>query len=375
MRERNYGIDLLRIVSMLMVVINHIFRFGGVYTDNVSGVSRMVIVGMDVLCLCAVNCFALTSGYVGVKAKHRYSSIISLWILVAFYGVLFLSVYCFASPEKITTDIVCQSIFPVLSNRYWYFTAYFALFFVMPLLNKGIMNLSDEQLRNICIIFIVLFSVLSTIGNFWNESIFNLEFGYSVLWLLVLYVIGAYLSRCGNGFFKTHRVRKWLCIYALGAILTIASKFIINAFGKLTGTNNSGGELFIYNSPTILMESIGLFMAFVNLELPEKMIKLVSFLSPLAFSVYIIHYNKVVMIELFSNRFSFISQLPFYLMPVAVILVGLAIFVICILIDTIRKYFFKLIRINQLSNWLEKCGRTALERIQNKNKKEDNGSK
>ena len=260
MKERNYGIDLLRIVSMLMVVINHIFRFGGVYNDNVTGISRMIIVGMDVLCLCAVNCFALTSGYVGVKARHRYSSIISLWILVVYYNILFLAIFGILSTSVIATETVLQSFFPVLSNRYWYFTAYFALFFIMPLLNKGIMNLSDLQLRNICIVFVVLFSVLSSVGNFWEESIFNLEYGYSLLWLIVLYVIGAYLSRCGQDLFRKHKVRNWLFVYALGAILTIASKFFFSAFGKLIGTNNSGGELFQYNSPTILLESIGLFM-------------------------------------------------------------------------------------------------------------------
>ena len=111
MKERNYGIDLLRIVSMLMVVINHILRFGGVYSDNLAGIGRLLIVGMDVLCLCAVNCFALISGYVGVRPKHKFSNIISLWLLVLFYGIVFLSVFALVAPEKISFEIVFQSLF------------------------------------------------------------------------------------------------------------------------------------------------------------------------------------------------------------------------------------------------------------------------
>ena len=374
MKERNYGIDLLRIVSMLMVVITHIFRFGGVYSENLTGVGRILIVVMDVLCLCAVNCFALISGYVGVRPKHKYSNIISLWLLVFFYGIVFLTVFALVAPKKITFEIVFQSLFPVLSNRYWYFTAYFALFFIMPFLNKGIQNLSDIQLRNTCICIVALFSVISTIGNFWNESIFNLEFGYSVLWLMSLYVIGAYLKRCGDCFFKNHKVRNWFFVYVVGAFLTIISKFIIGSVSKIIGLDNSGGELFQYNSPTILLESIGLFMAFVYLRIPTGMTKVIAYASPLAFSVYIIHYNKFVMSELFANSFSFIIDLPVYLIPIAIIAAGIIVYIMCTLIDILRKYLFMLIRVDRFSDWLERCGHTALKRIPNKYKKEDNES-
>ena len=66
--KRNYGIDALRIVSMFMIVILHTLGHGGILS------SVSIFSGK----YCAVNCYALISGYVGINSKYRYSKIISL---------------------------------------------------------------------------------------------------------------------------------------------------------------------------------------------------------------------------------------------------------------------------------------------------------
>lgn len=375
MKERNYGIDLLRMVSMLMIVVLHLLRFGGVYSSDSPAINRMIISIIDMCCICGVDCFAIISGYVGLNARHRYSSIFNLWFLVFFYSVLFSITFFIVTPDRVGLDLLVKSFFPLLSKQHWYFSAYFGLFFIMPIINKGIMMLSDIQLRNITLCLIMIFSVLSTLGNFWNkESLFNVEFGYSVLWLMVLYIVGAFLKRSSNSFVSKHKTRNWMIVFLIGVTLTVASKYIIDIISKIFGLNNSGGELFTYNSPTVLLEAVGLFMAFANLKIPYRLIKFIAYCAPSAFSVNIIHANNLVLTILFAGSFAFINKLPFYVLPFVIVVTALAIYLICTLIDILRRYLFKLIRVNQFSICLEKCGHTALKRIPNKYKKEDNES-
>ncbi|MCR5648942.1 MAG: acyltransferase, partial [Oscillospiraceae bacterium] len=63
--ERNHGVDLLRIVSMLMVVVLHILGQGGLL-DAVSAPSLRHTLCWLLLAAayCAVDCYAMISGYV-----------------------------------------------------------------------------------------------------------------------------------------------------------------------------------------------------------------------------------------------------------------------------------------------------------------------
>ena len=74
MEQRNRGIDLLRMTAMWMVVILHILNKGGVLAAAAplsagQGTARL----LETAAYCAVNCYGLISGYVGVQRRFRYS--------------------------------------------------------------------------------------------------------------------------------------------------------------------------------------------------------------------------------------------------------------------------------------------------------------
>ena len=78
--NRNLGIDLLRILSMLMVVINHLISQGGVLESvAIYSAAYWVLIFMETLCYCAVNTFILISGYVGYNSRFQYTNIISMY--------------------------------------------------------------------------------------------------------------------------------------------------------------------------------------------------------------------------------------------------------------------------------------------------------
>ena len=68
MKQRNVGIDVLRVVSMFLIIMGHILMQGGVlsaYLNEGIQVGYYFFNTIYVLAYCGVKCFALVSGYVG----------------------------------------------------------------------------------------------------------------------------------------------------------------------------------------------------------------------------------------------------------------------------------------------------------------------
>lgn len=68
MKQRNVGIDILRVVSMFFIIIGHVLMQGGVlsaYSSAGLQGSYYFLNTIYVMAYCGVNCFALVSGYVG----------------------------------------------------------------------------------------------------------------------------------------------------------------------------------------------------------------------------------------------------------------------------------------------------------------------
>lgn len=85
--QRNYGIDLLKIISMLMVVTLHVLGKGNLLYNKeleIFSTKYNILWILEIASFCAVNLYALSSGYVGLKAKHKYTNIFILYLEVVF---------------------------------------------------------------------------------------------------------------------------------------------------------------------------------------------------------------------------------------------------------------------------------------------------
>lgn len=192
MKERNYGIDLLRILSMFMVVLLHLCGFGGVLSNvKPFSVNYYIAWFLEIVSYCAVDVFALISGFVGVKSSFKYSNLAFLWVRVFFYSFGITLIFLIYDHNIVSFKDLIKSIFPVLSNQYWYFSAYFVLCLFIPLLNYILNNLERGVL--LCSIVLVT-SLLSFQQVVVRKDIFCVGKGYSPWWLLILYLIGGYIK-------------------------------------------------------------------------------------------------------------------------------------------------------------------------------------
>ena len=348
--KRNYGIDFLRILSMLFVLLLHILKQGGILSslDKLS-LGYNLAWFLEVCAYCAVNCYALISGFIGYGSKHKYSNIINLYIQTAFYALLATGVFYVISPDEIGEKAFIKAVLPFGFNLYWYFTAYFCMFFFIPFMNKVLETCDKKQLTGLVVFSIIFFSIFPLI---FEKDIFFTNNGYSVVWISILYMIGGYIRK--YEIYKKISNLKCVVLYFAGVFITFGQKVIVEYVKlKLSGETVNEGAFIKYTSPTMVLCAISLLCLFAKVNFKDGMKKVTAIFSPFAFSVYLIHTAPFVWSKVMKNRFVMFADFNPFGMVVAVLVTAVSIFLLCSFIDFIRTQLFKLLKIKELSIKIE----------------------
>lgn len=352
-QERNYGIDLLRMVAMFMVTVLHVLGQGGVL-GNTYGFSGQYLVSwfLELAAYGAVNLYALISGYVGINSRFKASNLLVLWLQVALYSLGIAVLTAIIRPELCSASDVIAFAFPVITSKYWYFSAYVCLFLFMPLLNAGINALSKQTLRRVIIAMIVVFSVAASAAKETQHDPFSLVSGYSGIWLMILYAVGGYIGK--YGMWKRVPQPALLGIYFGCTAVSLALKCAIPFLsGTVFRTTYHLKFIASYISPLVVLGSIALLLFFSRLRCGNIAKKIIALFAPAAFGVYIIHVHPLVWDNLMLNRFVSYASLSPLALAGAVLLTAFGIYLVCSLIDLLRIRIFKLLKIRKRCMALE----------------------
>lgn len=340
--KRNYGIDLLRIVAMLFVIILHICSYGGVSGDIVQFSQQSYALDLlQAVAYCAVNCYALISGFVGIKSEQKYSNIVLLWLQGLTYSVAFTVISIAIGIKPFSLSYAIKSLLPIMTNRWWYLTKYAALFFLMPILNLAIRNIPKKKMQ---LILILLGTLYMTSELVFRESVFDTAGGYSVTWLAFLYMVGAYVAFYDVPF----EIHKWQAIvmFLVCTACTFLWKVVIEQVTfSYTGTARFGLWLYRYTSPTVLIAAIALLLLFAKMRISRT--ALISVVSPLTFGVFLIHTNSHFLRALCKVFVTDITDAPWYSVIIRVVAAAIFVFLICAIIDYIRLFVVKKLKLRE----------------------------
>lgn len=350
LNSRNYGIDLLRIISMLMIVTLHVLGQGGILKSTIPMSTNYEVAWfLEMLCYGAVNCYGLISGYVGCNSKFKYSNIVYLWLQVAFYAVFISGATALLKDYGVRQHFF-DGFMPVWNDYYWYFTAYFCMFFFIPVLNKILNSLNDKQLKVLALSIFLLFSFMP---NFAEKDLFFTNRGYSAIWLTLLYLLGGIIKKCN----LLSKIKPWILafLYFLFSFITWLEKYIVQSHNiELSGSETVWTcHLFSYTSPTVLLGSIMLLIMFSKINIGKITSKIIAFFAPLSFSVYLIHVHRCFWKYIMAQRFVDFATFSPFKMIIAVIISSISIYLFCVAIDFIREKIFSLLKIKKGLNYLE----------------------
>ena len=341
--SRNYGLDLLKFLSMVYVIIIHTYGSGGILSTS-QGFSNRIAIAVLCFATISVDAFALVTGYTSytdVPKPFNYKRLFDTWIQVFFYGLIITLICNFVFSGKIDTEAFLRACLPVFYNEYWYFTAYFLVTLLSPLILTAVRHLSEASLKKLIVVTFLLFAVLIPF-SFEGYSIVN---PFTFAWIFILYFWGAAIRKCHIG----ENISSITLIFMITTCALIT--FIWNTvLSKISSHpviwNNS--ILDQYNSPIMVISAMCYLILFSKIKPNKSVSRLLGFLAPCLFSAYLINSHPIMYNEVLYERFVPLAYINPLLAALIVILFSVVFTICSCLIDRLRTILFQLLGINTL---------------------------
>ena len=236
-----------------------------------------------------------------------------------------------------------KHVLPISSGIWWFLTAYFILFALIPGLNQIISRLTIKQL------------VLTTAG-FWLflnfALLLDIEVYERIRQAVFYYLVGAIVRKTDV------KASKWLflAVFLLAWLLYCAG----GAFCAAKGINNTRADVMSYMSsggtgkvaaalpflcraaqPAVLtpVASVACFLLFKRLNISQS--RLINAISSTSLAVYVIHTGAGFLIWKIFRPLD--VQYPSPLYPLLLVATCLAVFIGCSLIDLGRQWLFRVV--------------------------------
>jgi len=342
--KRNSRIDILRTLSMFMIVTCH-FIYHGIrnvtegdtfpdlgFSASLTGeINFFLCQLLGYLTNIGPNLFIMITGYFLIKPRNfRYATqkALHLWLIIVFYSLTsLLAASLITNGKAFSYQELLDCIHPIWSRQYWFMSMYIPLLLLSPFLATGASALEKRDYQWLLLVLFILNFAISGIG-------------YGTVFLgpvplpfyIFVFLIGGYFQLYGC---PVRYVKYGIYIYlfgylALAAAVTIAQLHYLpsGTYPHIKGMAN--------NSITLLMS---VFVFAWVITLPQKETRLGQWainISPYILAIYLIHDNPLIRPLLWNNLIrprDYIQQ-PF-LIPFC-LATSIVIFAVCIGIEWLR---------------------------------------
>lgn len=291
--KRLLSLDLLRIVSMCMIITLHFISYSNI-SDDVFSFSKIGLLNtiLHSICNVAVNCYILISGYFCIKNKFKITKIYKLVIEVFVYSMIIYIIMILTNRINFRVKEFFFNFFPVLTRQYWFITSYLGVYIVSPFLRMFVNRINRFEHLSVIITGFLLFVLYYNLFFFCD----NLNFGGAtgIVWFIYLYLCAMYIFKYYEGKGWKREVKNYIII----VVLALLSRFPFYILYLITNKNIflQGASIFdsVYNSIFPFVASISLFKVFLNISIEEKSTKIFNILSVSSWYIYILHENKYI---------------------------------------------------------------------------------
>ena len=242
--QRNYGVDLLRLVLMYMVCMLHTLGHGGIlYATEAGTIKFKVFWLMEIFSYCAVNGFAIISGYMSTDRPQKYEKLVDMWFQAFFYSFVISVLLTVAGGNiEVTKKEVISWAMPVAYDKFWYFTAFFALFFTIPILNRFVVKIDEKTSTLLAIWGICIFITWIMCVHYGNKIFVNYISPTMILSGLIMVVLFARIHLKGTIISRLSPLAFGIYLFQQNQI--IWEKYLNNAFSFVLNKSVVVGVLY-----------------------------------------------------------------------------------------------------------------------------------
>lgn len=323
--------ELLRILAMFGVVLNHVFNYGlDIYGDFRVDASQgggfvlwSVLELLKLMALPSVNCYILITGYFLIdKTQLRLRGIWKVWSTTWVYavGIYLLAVAVGINPFD-RYDLARHAL-PLISNSYWFVTSYIALMLLCPLLAWGLQHVSKRQFQAVLVVGgLVCFQPLG--GRYLMDD-------QQIVLFVYLFMIGGYIRRYHE---KSAKTTAALLAY-LGILMMMYAYTVYK--NQLLDSQHYTIFAMAYHG-LVLPLSVAFFLFMKNMSIGNlRMRKAILAVAPLSFAVYIIHTHSTVHALLWTAVSHSWPHVGMWALPLYCVAVAAAVFVVGVLMEFCR---------------------------------------
>lgn len=277
-KTREYAFDILRVISMIMVIIIHIANVYCRSFGMISTKSYLISLIFNTICRVSVPIFFMISGTLLLDREFNKSKylkrVIKYVILIVVWDIIYLVWEYFYL--GITYDKLYMLIIDPYRAHLWFLYTILVLYAIQPLL-KLIMDKSNNVVK---IILLTIWIVLS-LASMLNPYIAKF---FTIFSYIGYFIIGKYLY----DFIKKYDLRKYSLTLIIIMIICYSISIWMN-YSLSISLNQFYNLFFAYRTPFIMISSFALYILIISNYQKDSLNKLFIGLSDLSLGVYLIH--------------------------------------------------------------------------------------
>ncbi len=284
-RERNYNIELLRVISCILVVCIHVSNVYSRGYGEVSGGTYLFSLLTNCFSRVAVPVFFMISGYLlldeNVSLRKSIHRVIHTIIVLVFWSVLYYFWNIAYWDDRY--DFTAMFEDPV-KKHLWFLYAILGMYIALPFFQLLFKKTSRRLMEYFCLLwgfFLTLYYVL---------ALADMEFTYTVPMVgnssYLGYFVMGYIMR---NFSKDYKLGTKTCF---GIVLIVG---LINVALTCYGTVTTGDHeeiYFQYRNPLIAICSLGVFTGIIEhgrIAFTEAQKSIMQMISRHSFTIYLSH--------------------------------------------------------------------------------------
>lgn len=343
-KDRECGIELLRIIAMLMIVAHHFALHTwwpqvDSMTFNVYFIELLKSFGK----VGAAIFFVITGYFIANSKTNKpvFKKILQIAKPVWFYSIATLIFSIIFLDYKVAISLpldanILHSIAPILTGSYWFISEYIILSLISPHLKKMYDGLKDNELIKLLIVYLIFC---------WGSGIISYAISGAYAPIIsipssILYAsIGILIHRMKDEI----KTKTAICIASFSTVFLAVAPFITKSLAKIGYTDTT--DLFWqFNSPICIAIAVSLFIIFRRLKIKSKVINIIASST---MGVYLIHDNIFIRQLLWNSgkitdvhSHIYDGRLSFILFSITMIFV---VFIVSSIIELIRIYISKVL--------------------------------
>lgn len=308
---RESGIELLKILAIFIIVLAHMAQclsksesYNFYINLNQASMEPMFLIlnfirplgalGNDIFFICS-------SWFLCDKNFIKKRKIVYMETDVLIVSISALAIFLFFGKYHISNTDIMDSIFPTLTNSYWYITCYMIILFVAPWMNLILHNMSQRTLLITSLLLGMVYFFAQTFADFLGIDLF---FSNRLIEFAALYIIVAYVKTYRMDFVDSKKAN--IISLLVGIVGWISFVVCANFLGERISLLSSFQIWDKNHNIFLVIIAVSLFCLFKKIKFKSA---IVNYISGLSLPVYLLHSNVLVINYLLPDCWSWIFSL------------------------------------------------------------------